>query len=248
MKKPFPIFSLHRLAQSFLAAGTILAATLIMALIGQQILGQGVVALLYLLPIAWSTVRWGRLAGLSAALTASLCFNFFFIQPIYTFNIGSVEGWLIFLLFTAVSIFAVGRIQAMISEEKQRERNAIFMYELMASMAHLQTVESIARAIAGQIQQTYLARCVQVNLYPRQGLPAMVRTAPEDSACPAEDKPDQVLTLLSGPSLVGDISIWQGRVPLPTENDRMVQSFLRQTALAIDYARATEEKKEFTNV
>ena len=75
--------------------GCCLRLTVVMLLIGPTLLGEGVIALLYLVPIGWCTVRWGQLAGVSAALTAALSFDFLFIPPYGTFNIGSLEGWLL---------------------------------------------------------------------------------------------------------------------------------------------------------
>ncbi len=126
-------------------------------------LGQGVIALLYLVPCGWCTLRWGQIAGVSAALTAALSFDFLFIPPYYTFTIGSLEGWLLLFLFIAASILVVGRFQAILWEEQTRGRKATFLYEVVASIANQQTREGIARAIANQIQQMYLAEFVHVT-------------------------------------------------------------------------------------
>ena len=74
---------------------TVLAITIPMWLIGRSVLGEAVIALLYLAPIAWSASKWGQAAGVSAALTAALCFDFLFIPPFFTFAVGSLEGWLV---------------------------------------------------------------------------------------------------------------------------------------------------------
>ena len=54
-------------------------------------------------------------------------------------------------------------------------------------------------------------------------------------------KPDRALPIVSGPVLIGEIAIWKGLIPLPSEDDRMVQTILRQTAAALDRAQVTEE-------
>ena len=114
------------------------------------------------------------------------------------------------------------------------------MYELVASTAHLQTREAISRTIADQLQQTYLARFVQVNVYEAGSLPPLVMTAAAEPPVSMGQKPDRVYPILTGPKLAGDISIWKGPIPLPSENDRMVQSFLRQISLALDRAQAVK--------
>ena len=55
---------------------TVMALTVPMWLIGRDVLGEAVIGLLYLTPIAWSASKWGQAAGMSAALTAALSFDF----------------------------------------------------------------------------------------------------------------------------------------------------------------------------
>ena len=59
-----------------MAVAVVFALTVVMLLIGPKMLGEGVIALLYLVPIGWCTVRWGQIAGISAALTAALVLRF----------------------------------------------------------------------------------------------------------------------------------------------------------------------------
>jgi two-component system sensor histidine kinase KdpD len=169
MKKYIHLPSFRKIMQSLLSAFLVLILTLIMAAIGRRILAEGVITLLYLVPIAWCTVRWGKLAGASASLTAALAFDFFFIPPFYTFTIGSLEGWLLLVIFMAASIIIVGRVQSVILNERNRGHEATFMYELVAAISNLQSREAIARVIASQIQQQYQAALVQVNLKDQAG-------------------------------------------------------------------------------
>jgi two-component system, OmpR family, sensor histidine kinase KdpD len=67
--------------------------------------------LLDLVPVLWSASRWGQAAGMSAALTAALLFDFFFIPPFQPFTVGRPEGWLVLAIIFAVSVVVVGRIQ-----------------------------------------------------------------------------------------------------------------------------------------
>jgi K+-sensing histidine kinase KdpD len=233
--------SLIRIVHSMMAVAVVFALTVVMLLIGQRMLGQGVIALLYLIPCGWCTVRWGQIAGVSAALTAALSFDFLFIPPYGTFNIGSLEGWLLLFLFIAVSILVVGRFQTILGEEQNRERKATFLYEVVASIANQQTREGIARAIANQIQQIYLAELVHVHLNGRGKLPAVAARAANRPDYLVKRKPDRALPIVSGPVLIGEIAIWKGLIPLPSEDDPMVQTILRQTAAALDRAQIAEE-------
>src|SRR6266568_495063 len=99
MEKLRSALTVKTLMQVYPAVLAVAATTALLLIIGRDTLGLAVVALLLLVPVGWSTTRWGSIAGLAAALTAGLAFNFFFIPPYYTFNIGSLEGWLIFVIF-----------------------------------------------------------------------------------------------------------------------------------------------------
>jgi K+-sensing histidine kinase KdpD len=241
MKKYIHFPSFRQIVQSLLSAFLVLILTLVMAVIGRGILAEGVITLLYLVPIAWCTVRWGKLAGVAASLTAALAFDFFFIQPLYTFNISSIEGWLLLVIFMAASIIIVGRVQSVILNERNREHEATFMYELVAAISNLQTREAIARVIANQIQQQYQTACVQVNLKERSGLPAILKTSSNSEDLSIKKQPDHRLPIYGEPDLIGEIMIWTGSIPFPSENDYLLQSFVRQTALNLKRAQTNEE-------
>lgn len=241
MKQNSLSISPSRVAHAFMAVGIVFALTVVMLLIGPQILGQGVIALLYIVPIGWCTVHWEQTAGISAALTAALSFDFLFIPPYGTFNIGSLEGWLLLFLFIAVSILVVGRIQSLLSDARTRERKATLLYEMVAAMANQQTREGIARAVAGQIQQKYLAELVQVHVNDSQILQPVTIRAYNNADFSPRNKADRVLPIVSIQALIGEIDIWKGSILLPSENDSMLQTLLRQTAVALERARVAEE-------
>jgi len=226
-------FSLAYLEKILWAILTVAATTGIMFLIGRDRLGEGVIALLYLVPISWSTTRWGQGPGIAAAIGAALCFNFFFIPPFYTFNIASLEGWLLLGIFLAVAIVVVGRIQSGLTRAQASEREAIFMYELSTSLACASTPQAIARTLAETTQLLYQADRVQVFVE-GNGHP-LLYSVPEQSH--AQGKPDLVLPIESGSKLVGEIRLWQGEVRLPKASDRLLQNFSKQAGLALERAR-----------
>jgi two-component system sensor histidine kinase KdpD len=219
-----------------LAVGMVLATTAVFLLIGRNVLGEGVIALLYLVPIGWSTTRWGQLPGLCAAVTAFLTFNFFFIPPFYTFQIGSVEGWLILIIFLVVAAVIVGRIQYGLQRAHVREREALFMYELSTSLAGARTSEAVARTLARQLQQMLQAELVQVVVEPDQATDSIMVGVPTSTS--SVENPDQILPMLAPHRLVGEIRMWRGRTPLPSANSILLQNFAEQGALAIERVQA----------
>lgn len=215
------------------AAGT----TALMLLIGRDVLGEAVIALLYLVPIGWSASRWGQGAGMSAAVAAALAFNFFFIPPFYTFAIGSLEGVLVWVIFMAVAILVVGRIQSALSRAQASEREAIFMYELSAALAGMRTQEAVAHTLARQLQQLYQASLVKVVVQP-EGLPCIIVGEPSDRE--ESGRPDRVLPIWNAWGMAGEIQVWRGNADLPPVESRLLQNFANQAGQALERTRLAE--------
>lgn len=217
---------------------TVAATTLPLKLIGRDTLGEAVIALLYLVPVGWSTTRWGQAAGICAAFTAALTFDFFFIPPFNTFTVGSLEGWLVLIIFLAVAIVVVGRIQSGLSRAQASEREAIFMYEMSVSLAGLRSQEVVISALAKHLQQMFQASLVEILIQHGNQSPPTIVKIPADGV--ASSKPDQVLPILASPGLVGEIHLWRGNGWLPVEDSRLLKNITAQAGLALERARLAE--------
>jgi K+-sensing histidine kinase KdpD len=217
---------------------TVALTSIPLLLIGRATLGEAVIALVYLIPVSWSTARWGQAAGICAAFAAALTFDFFFIPPFLTFNVGSLEGWLVLAIFLGVAILVVGRIQIGLTKARLSERDALFMYELSNALAGLRTQEAVVHALARHLQQTFNAALVEVSIQPGSKLQSMVIKAPPDHI--EEGKPDRILPILASPGLLGEIRIWRGNGWLPDEDSRLLQNFASQAILALERARLAE--------
>lgn len=226
---------LHSAERIILSILAVAALTGLMFLIGRDLLGEGVIALLYLIPISWITARWGLGPGIAAAITASLSFNFFFIPPYYTFYIGRLEGWLIFFIFTLIAVMIVTRIQAALSKAQEREREAIFMYELSMALAGAKSITVVARVLAEHVQQLYQAKLVQVSLQQEDPHKSIVASAPEETG--GQGRPDRIIPIMAGSKMVGEICIWKGIAPLPSLDNRLLQNFANQGGLALQRSR-----------
>ncbi|HMB24594.1 MAG: DUF4118 domain-containing protein [Chloroflexota bacterium] len=215
------------------------ALTIPMWLIGRNVLGEAVIGLLYLAPIAWSASKWGQVAGVCAALTASLLFDFLFIPPFYTFVVGSLEGWLVLVIFFAVAILVVGRIQDSLS----KEREATFMYELSSALANVRTQDAAAYTLAKYIRQLFQAARVNVIFQQAEQTPRIAVSEPQDSA--QKGIPDRVLPILNAWGLVGEIQIWRGEfADLPAEDNHLLQNFSLQAARAFERVQSMKAEQK----
>ncbi len=233
-------FFSRRLGSSLKAVLTVTAVTTPLVFIGRATLGEGVIALLYLVPVTWSASRWGLIPGMSAALAAGLCFDFLFIPPFYTFAIGSLEGWMILAIFMAVAIVVVDRIQASLA----KAREAVFMYELSSALSSQRSQEGVAHIVARQVCQLFQAALVNVIYQPDKYSPRIVVSEPDQVALPG--RPDRILPVLTDLGLVGEIQIWRGAVlELPAEDSRLLQNFAFQTARALERTWQMEREESF---
>jgi K+-sensing histidine kinase KdpD len=236
-KNRFSSFS-RLLIHSLSAALAVGVTTVPLALIGRQTLGEAVIALLYLVPVAWSASRWGLIPGMSAALTAALCFDFFFIPPFHTLVVGSLEGWLVLAIFLGVAFIVVERIQVSLS----RAREAVFMYELSAALSSQRTQEAVAHTVAREIQQLFQATLVNVVYHPGASSPSIAVSVPVEVS--VSGRPDRILPLLNSWGLAGEIQIWKGAVVLlPVEDSRLLQDFAAQAARAFERTQPVEIKE-----
>ena len=216
----------------------VMALTIPMLLIGRDVLGEAVISLLYLVPIAWSASKWGQVSGMCAALTAALLFDFLFIPPFYTFAVGSLEGWLVLVIFFAIAIVVVGRIQDSLS----KAREATFMYELSAALANVRTQESVAHVVAKYIRQLFQASLVNVTFQQSKGSPRIAASEPQNGE--PKVRPDRVLPILNAWGLGGEIQIWRGDyADLPAEDSHLLQNFVSQAARAFERTYSLEMEK-----
>ena len=237
MKKNSLSFSSEIFLQSAGGALATAAATLILFLVGRDTLGETVIALLYILVVGWITASWGQWPGIISAVLSALCFDFFFIPPFFTFVIGELEGWLVLVIYLAVAILIVGRIQSGLSKAEASERDAIFMYELSAVLAGLHTRDDIVDTLAKHLQRMFGAELVEVSLQPSGQLQFISARVPSDSS--TKTKPDLMLPIMgiSAPGLIGEIHLWRGHGWLPPEDGRLLRNFATQVALALERAQ-----------
>jgi K+-sensing histidine kinase KdpD len=219
---------------------TVALTTILLVLIGRDTLGEAVIALLYLVPVGWSAARWGQGPAIFAAAAAALCFDYFFIPPFHSFTVGSLESWLVLVIFLAVAIVVIGRIQASLSRAYKSEKEAIFMYELSTALAGLRTQESVCRSLAIHLQQMFQAELVEVSMQPGNQSPDIFVKAPSSGR--ENGKPEVILPIIDWQVLVGEVRIWRGGGWLPPEDSRLLHNFSTQISQALERARYAENE------
>lgn len=193
------------------------------------------VALVYLLPVLFSTVIWGLIPGLLSGLAAFFLFNYFFITPYYSLRVHNAEDITVLLIFFAVAILIsqlVGRVQKNLAVATKRELQTMRLYELNLALSRANSFQEIISVIAGQIQEAFSAQRVEVNVTLTDGR-TYNACAPEGSAL-SRDKAVFVIPLQTPRAFLGEVHLWCEPSLLDTSEERMLQTYTSQGALAIE--------------
>lgn len=107
-------------------------------------------ALAYLLAVLFVALFWGSGPALVASFVGVLCFNFFFLPPLYTLSIAHPENWIALFAFFTTAL-AVGQLSAREkrrAEEAQRgEREIDRLYrELQAAFERASQAEAVKQS------------------------------------------------------------------------------------------------------
>jgi two-component system sensor histidine kinase KdpD len=164
-----------------IALATVAVALGVSALI-EPWLGIENVDLVFLTAVVGVAVRYGLLPSLFATVASSLCYNFFFLPPIYTFTITDPNNVLAFVFFTIVAVvvshFASrGRTRTVAAHE--RVRSVERLYAFSRKLAGVGTLDDVLWATA---YQTALMLKVRVVLLLPEGGSIAVKAGypPED--------------------------------------------------------------------
>jgi two-component system, OmpR family, sensor histidine kinase KdpD len=119
----------------------------------QPLLGIENVDLVFLTAVVGVAVRYGLWPSLLVTVASSLCYNFFFLPPLYTFTITDPTNLAAFVFFTVVAIVvshfaARGRSQTLAAGE--RVRAVELLYAFSRKLAGVGTLDDVLWATAYQ--------------------------------------------------------------------------------------------------
>ncbi len=114
--------------------------------------------LLYLIGNVIVAARLGRGPAIFYAVLSACSFNFFFIPPLYTFEIYDRSYWLTLCVMLATSMVITSyasrlRLQAVIS--RRREHHTQTLYTLTRTLASIRGQKALAEAVAKHIEEVF---------------------------------------------------------------------------------------------
>ena len=156
----------YLMALLFVAVG-LAAATLIKPLFG----GIENVDLVFLTAVVGVAARYGLWPSLLASLTASLCYNFFFLPPVYNFTITdptNVAAFFFFMLIALLVSNVAARVRSQADTAIGRVRSTESLYAFSRKLAGTATLDDVLWATA--YQTALMLKVRVVLLLPEDGV------------------------------------------------------------------------------
>src|SRR5262245_43948519 len=226
--------------------------------------------MIYLLGVMLIATRYGRTPSILSAALAVAAFDFFFIPPQFTFAVSDVQYLTVFAVMLLVG-FVISNLASNLRTQARvagyREKRAASLYELSRQLANSHSIEDAARAIVKQIGFEFDSQSVvllpdehgriayptgESQLYSLPGADLAVaqwvydnghRAGRGTNTLPGAEAIYLPLTGASG--IIGVLALLPvslRRVYLP-EQQRLLETFLNQTALAIERVRLADQAR-----
>jgi two-component system sensor histidine kinase KdpD len=236
-------------------------------LILQPRFGVENVDLIFLTAIVGIAVRYGLWPSLTASVAASLCYNFFFLPPVYTFTITDPTNVAAFLLFAILAVVVsnlAGRGRTQTVTALQRVRSIESLYAFSRKLASAGTLDDVLWATAHQIASMLKVRVVLLlpdngSIAVKGGFPPEDRLEEADLAAakwasqqnrPAGRDSDALpgarwlfLPMRTGRGPIGIVGICRDEAGplLRAEQRRLLDALADQGALAIERVHLVED-------
>ena len=154
-----PSFDVRPYAIGLLAVASALGVGILV----QPLLGLENIDLVFLIAVVAVAVRYGLAPSIVASVAASLCYNFFFLPPLYTFTIAAPTNVAAFLFFMMVAVLIsnlAARVRAQAFTAQARARTTEQLYAFSRKLAGVATLDDLLWATAYQTASMLKLRVV----------------------------------------------------------------------------------------
>lgn len=203
------------------------------------------IALLFLLPVMLSAALWGMVPGLLAGFITFLAFNYFFINPYNTLLVHQSQDLITLAIFLVVSIVVsqlLGRARKAALAAKAKEWESTRMYELISALAGANNQQSVVKTLAGKLVEIFHLEYARVDVFESKTKRVVTGHAPESD--PPRRPPERTVKMKTYREEEGGIQIWNTRNDLTDAENRLLEAFAAQSALAIERIRLTENQNK----
>jgi two-component system sensor histidine kinase KdpD len=198
-------------------------------------------ALVYVLAVTGASAVAGLRAGLATSVLSFLALNFFFTEPLHTFNVAKPEDLVALATFLVVSVIFGTLLSTAVSQRaraERREREALLLQRfgtrLLSGEPPAEVLGSFARAVTDLFP---VARCeIRTEL---TELPVVSERPGVDVTA----ETPEVIPMVTMGREVGQILLFRGNPPVQVaeEERNVVRTFASQMALALEGMRLGAE-------
>ncbi len=113
-------------------------------------------ALLYLLPVLVSAVRWGRGPSFFAAFLGVLAFDFLFVPPIFSLTVNDTRDVFVFAIYLVVAIVTgtmATKLRDELEKTRQSEKRTFALYTLSQQIAAETGMEQVLKTFAKTVSE-----------------------------------------------------------------------------------------------
>ncbi len=224
-------------------------------------------SMIFLAAVLFSGVRVGTRAAVIASFASFVAYNFFFIEPIYTFTIAQPQELLALLIFLGVAVLT-GSLTGRVRDQRESViKNAQIMgslYDYSRKLSGASSADDVLWAAAAHLHATFGGRIallvadgdelqVRAAWPPNSQLDAAAMTAARwaqqknepagwgTGTLPAVEYQFRPLIAARGPIAVCGFEPHSPERPITAEDERALTAILDQTAIALDRALLARE-------
>ena len=167
-------------AGSAIGVGSALALGAVMIPVRSHI-SIATAGLVLVLPVVLGVIVGGYAGGLAGVVTGFLVYDYAFIPPYYTLNVGAAQNWVALGVYVVVMVSVaqvVGRFQAARSEAQQRAFETQRLFDLSELLVEEKSVSELLERIVNAVRTVFDVAGVAV-LLPAPGQLDVVASAGE---------------------------------------------------------------------
>lgn len=177
------------------SAGIIILATLISLAVRELHAGDQNIIMVYILSVlVISRITAGYAYGIITSVLSVLVFNYFFVEPLYTFNAIQAGYPITFLIMLCVALFT-SALMARIKKEARlavtRERKTEILYEINKKLLVTRGLTNIIDLTNEYITKLYNRSVIFYDADPIDGKAGIIRTAENDNDTSFYNQPDE---------------------------------------------------------
>jgi K+-sensing histidine kinase KdpD len=147
------------------------------------------VALAFLLVVLFVALFWGSKPALLASVVSAVCFNYFFLPPLYTLTIAHPQNWVALIVFFTTAM-AVGQLSARAkqrAEESERAKSEIESLYQQLQVAFTQASHAEALKQSEKLKSALLDAVTHDLRTPLASIKASITTLIDEAKGRTED-------------------------------------------------------------